>query len=102
MGKIMELMPDEIEEAKRNPNGWVYRIEGTFGPNDVVPPEAIVGAWKVDAEGKIVGDFVPNRKFTTNDEHERSSETVRDKVALWITVTIAMAIATWLAVRFFT
>ena len=98
----MEPMPDEIEEAKRQPNGWVYRIKGTFGSNDAVPPEAIFGAWKVDAEGKIVGDFVPNAKFTADDEHERRSDTARDKVGLWITVTIVMATATWLAVRFFT
>jgi hypothetical protein len=53
----------EIEEAKKHPNGWVYRIAGRFGPNDGVPPEAIVGAWKVDAEGKITGDFILNKKY---------------------------------------
>jgi hypothetical protein len=37
--------PGEIDEAKRIPNGWVYRIAGRFGPNDRVPPEAIVGKW---------------------------------------------------------
>lgn len=53
----------EIEEAKRNPNGWVYRIAGTFGPADIVPPEAIVGAWKVDVHGEIVGSFIRNEKY---------------------------------------
>ena len=53
----------EIEEAKRCPNGYVYRIAGQFGPNDRVPPEAIVGAWKVDAHGKIVGLFVRNKNY---------------------------------------
>jgi len=50
----------EIEEAKKNPNGWVYRIKGSFHPEEAVPKEAIVGAWKVDAHGKIVGAFTPN------------------------------------------
>ena len=48
-----------IEEAKRTPNAWVYAIEGDFG-DDAVPPEAIVGAWKTDARGEIVGEFIPN------------------------------------------
>lgn len=53
----------EIEEAKRVPNGWVYRIAEQFGSNDPVPREAIVGAWKVDGQGQIVGDFVPNPNY---------------------------------------
>jgi len=55
--------PGEIEEAKSSPNGWVYRIEGRFLPHEAVPPEAIVGAWKVDENGSISGDFVPNPKY---------------------------------------
>jgi hypothetical protein len=53
----------EIAEARRTPNGWVYRIEGHFSPNEAVPPEAIVGAWKVDGNGNISGDFVPNPSY---------------------------------------
>jgi hypothetical protein len=40
----MEPMPGEVEEAKKHPNGWVDRIQGTFGPNAAVPPEASIGA----------------------------------------------------------
>jgi len=47
--------PGEISEAKANPNGWVYRIAGNFLPHEEVPPEAIVGAWKVNEKGEIVG-----------------------------------------------
>jgi len=53
----------EIEEAMRHPNGWVYRIVGSFDPNGEVPPEAIVGAWKVDVHGKIIGPFIKNQNF---------------------------------------
>jgi hypothetical protein len=58
----MGLTPDKaaIEEAKKRPNGCVYKIEGEFPPDATVPPDAIVGFWKVDASGKIVGEFVPN------------------------------------------
>jgi hypothetical protein len=62
MNKV-EPLPGEIQEAARHPNGWVYRIAGRFGPNDGVPPEAIVGAWKVDADGRIVGEFIRNDKY---------------------------------------
>jgi hypothetical protein len=55
--------PGEIDEARRNPGGWVYRIAGDYGPDDRVPPEAVVGAWKVDTQGKIVGNFVKNEKY---------------------------------------
>jgi hypothetical protein len=61
--KFVIPFPGEIEEAKRTPGGWVYRIAGKFGPKDRVPPEAIVGAWKVDADGNISGDFINNKKY---------------------------------------
>jgi hypothetical protein len=59
----VEPLPGEIQEARHHPNGWVYRIAGQFGPTDGVPAEAIVGAWKVNAEGKIAGEFRPNEKY---------------------------------------
>lgn len=55
--------PGEIEEARKFPNGYVYRISGHFDPNGFVPPEGIVGAWKVDENGRITGGFIPNAKF---------------------------------------
>ncbi|GAA5162107.1 hypothetical protein [Viridibacterium curvum] len=60
----MSPTPEMIREAQRTPNGWVYVIKGNFGPKDAVPPEAIAGAWKVDASGKIVpGSFQANPKY---------------------------------------
>ncbi|MGW8390640.1 hypothetical protein [Pseudoduganella sp. HUAS MS19] len=55
--------PQMIEEARQNPGGWVYQIQGNFGPNDHVPPEAIVGAFKVDAKGELTGEFQANPNF---------------------------------------
>jgi len=51
------------EEAKRNPNGWVYVLDKTFEKEENVPSEAIRGAWKVNSKGKIVGDFIPNPNY---------------------------------------
>lgn len=55
--------PGAIEEAKRNPNGWVYEIVGGEEPDGSVPPERIRGAWQVNAEGVIIGAFIPNENF---------------------------------------
>ena len=51
------------DEAKKNRGGWVYEIRGDYQPADDVPPQAIIGAWKVDDNGVIVGDFMPNPNF---------------------------------------
>jgi hypothetical protein len=52
-----------IAEAKRNPNGWVYAMDGIADPNGAVPPERIRGAWKVNANGEIEGEFMPNPNY---------------------------------------
>lgn len=59
----LEPSVETQQEAKRHPNGWVYVIRGNYGPDDAVPPEAIVGAWRVDASGNIVkGSYIANPK----------------------------------------
>lgn len=55
--------PEMIVEAKKNPNGWVYQIDGKFGPEDAVPPESIVGAYKVDGNGCLTGEFQVNPNY---------------------------------------
>ncbi|HSY44119.1 MAG TPA: hypothetical protein VK811_09405 [Candidatus Acidoferrum sp.] len=50
-------------EAKKNPNGWVYKIDGNFTAHEAVPPERIIGAWKVDEHGNITGAFIPNPNY---------------------------------------
>lgn len=59
----MKPYSEEVVEARHHPNGRVYRIAGDFAPSDRVPPEAIVGAWKVDAKGEITGDFINNPNY---------------------------------------
>lgn len=55
--------PGEVEEAKHFPNAHVYRIAGRFKSSEKVPSDAIIGAWKVDADGKIVGKFIRNPNY---------------------------------------
>jgi len=52
-----------IAEAKNHPNDWVYQIDGTFGPDDRIPPEFIVGAYKVDSSGNLTDEFTPNPNY---------------------------------------
>jgi hypothetical protein len=59
----MEPTPEARAEAKLNPGGWVYAIEGEYGPTDAVPPHVIRGAWKVDEQGEIIGAFISNPNF---------------------------------------
>lgn len=61
--RVPEPTPAMREEAQRNPGGWVYVVDGTFGPNEVVPVDRIVGSWKVDRKGKLTGKFRPNRDY---------------------------------------
>lgn len=58
-----EPTESEIQEAKHFPNGWIYRTELAYTRGEYIPPTAIIGAWKVDADGKIVGDFIPNPNY---------------------------------------
>jgi hypothetical protein len=64
------ITPALIAEAKRQPNGWVYAIDGVSDPNGAVPPERIRGAWKVNANGEIEGEFIPNNKYRPPDGAE--------------------------------
>jgi hypothetical protein len=60
---LPEPTPAMHEEARRHPGGWVYVVDGTFGPNDVVPNDRIIGAWKVDRRGQLTGRFKPNPDY---------------------------------------
>jgi len=60
---VEEPLPGEVEAARRQPNGWVYRVAGSFRDGEAVPPAAIVGAWRVDAQGRIVGPFQRNPNY---------------------------------------
>ena len=59
------LNPALIAEAKTQPGGWVYQIELPAGadPNGAIPGSAVKGGWKVNDDGDITGDFIPNPNF---------------------------------------
>ncbi|HYO08296.1 MAG TPA: hypothetical protein VER17_04945 [Tepidisphaeraceae bacterium] len=67
------ISPDLIAEAKKLPNGWVYAIDGVAEAGEV-PPERVQGAWKVDANGEVEGEFIFNRR---SHAHRREAHTTR-------------------------
>ena len=63
---FQEITEQARAEAKANPNGWVYAIGGGYSNTEHVPPQAIRGAWKVDASGNITGEFKANPNYDPN------------------------------------
>ncbi len=54
---------EAIKEALDHPNQYVYVIDAAYEGKDDIPPDAIVGAWKVNSKGIIEGDFIPNNNY---------------------------------------
>ncbi len=78
-----------IEEAKKTPNGWVYQIDFSYLHNDYTPPEAIEGAWKVNADGQIEGTFEPNARYRPIEISRRAlplymRHKQKDEAGMWI------------------
>jgi len=68
MVEKQNLPPELIEEAKKYPNAHVYVLDKEFEGKEEVPPQFIKGAWKVDENGKVVGEFIPNPKYHGHKE----------------------------------
>ncbi|WP_433892984.1 hypothetical protein [Streptomyces sp. CA-111067] len=60
-----EPSPELVAEARSHPGGWVYEIDGDMvpDPDGDMPPEAIMGAWKVDDRGNLTGDYQANDRY---------------------------------------
>jgi hypothetical protein len=55
------------EQAKQTPNSWLYIVDpGYEDSGDDVPPEGVVGAYRIDENGEI------DEEFQHNDEYEPS------------------------------
>jgi hypothetical protein len=63
MSKIPEITQDVIDEAKRNPGGWVYKVDWNYSPDQYTPPEAIIGGFEVDPNGNLTGHFEANPNY---------------------------------------
>jgi hypothetical protein len=52
-----------LAEARAYPGGCVYEIAPGYDPLGAVPPEAIVGAWRVGDDGVPTGEFEANPNY---------------------------------------
>ena len=52
--------PELQEQAAENAGGWVYDIDPAFQGTGSIPPERIIGAWRIDDTGSPTDEFVTN------------------------------------------
>jgi hypothetical protein len=58
--------PELIAEAKSTPGGWVYVVDPTYAPDGAdgaVPPEGVIGAWKIADDGTPTGEYQANPRY---------------------------------------
>ncbi|HEY8371761.1 MAG TPA: type VII secretion system-associated protein [Pseudonocardiaceae bacterium] len=52
------------EEARRKPNSWLYVVDPFFArPGAEVPNWGVRGAYRVDAQGQLTGEWSPNPQY---------------------------------------
>ena len=49
--------------ARNQPGSWLYVIDPAFDPAGDVPPEGIVGAYRVDDRGNLGDEFAENPRY---------------------------------------
>lgn len=62
-------------EASQQPNGYVYCIDPDYavdGSQGAIPPQGIIGAYPVDAQGAIIETFMPNPNYKPIDPSHHS------------------------------
>lgn len=60
---IPPITPGMRASARRQPGGWLYAVDPEYDPEGAVPPQGIVGAWRVDDRGEITGEFTHNPTY---------------------------------------
>jgi hypothetical protein len=51
------------QSARQSPGGWLYVIDPGFDSNGRVPPEGVVGGYRVDDHGKLTDEWWANPKY---------------------------------------
>jgi hypothetical protein len=58
-----EITPRMRASAIANPDTWLYVIDPAFDAESDIPMWAVVGAYRVDAQGKVDPTFQPNAEY---------------------------------------
>lgn len=62
--KAPPITPQLRAEAKKYPGGWVYVLKPEYEGKSEVPISGFIGAWSVNAQGEITGNFIPVDDFS--------------------------------------
>ena len=67
------------EQAKNTPDSWLYIVDpGYQTDGDDVPPEGVVGAYRIDSDGEIDESFHHNDAYEPSDEAFEIPEATND------------------------
>ena len=61
-----EITEEMKEHARQQPGGYTYVIDPYYakdGVDGAIPPQGIIGAYPVDAEGNIIPEFTANPNY---------------------------------------
>lgn len=58
---LPEVSPEIREAARAAGGGWLDEVVGAHQPP--VPQRFIKGAWRLDANGELTGEYVPNPDY---------------------------------------
>ena len=58
--RVTEQMRDAAQAA---PGRWLFAVDRGFDPAGEVPPEALVGAWRIDDAGEVTSEFRANPAY---------------------------------------
>ena len=61
-----EFPAELLAEARSKSGGWVYAIDPGYasdGADGAVPPEGIIGAWKIGDDGRPTGEYRANDRY---------------------------------------
>ncbi|GAA2815050.1 type VII secretion system-associated protein [Saccharopolyspora taberi] len=55
------------EEARQTPDSWLYIVDPGYQDSEDVPPEGVIGAYRIDSAGEIDEDFQFNDEYQPSD-----------------------------------
>ncbi|HEY8371760.1 MAG TPA: type VII secretion system-associated protein [Pseudonocardiaceae bacterium] len=57
------ITPEMRERARSQPNSWLLVVDPAYDLSGGIPGTAVIGRYRVDGNGEITGDFIPNASY---------------------------------------
>lgn len=85
--------PEELREmAEQNAGGWVYDVAAELRGNQAAPPEHVIGAWRIDADGSPSGEYVANPYYLPFRRRGRFRRWWKAAIAVVVLLAVAGAV----------